>query len=178
MSLLSTERLYTGRIVNLDLDTVRFPDGSTGTARDAAASGGLRGGALSRSAGRCRSAGTAHPAVSPRGRRLHLGGSRRPAGSGGEPGSLRHAGARGGDRHAAGRLDRLTTIYTTPGFTDERIHLFLAGGLSAGTAAREADEFMELHTLRWSAVREMIRAGEVQDGKTLISLMFVQCYMR
>jgi len=30
MPLLSTERLYTGRIVNLDLDTVRFPDGSTG----------------------------------------------------------------------------------------------------------------------------------------------------
>ena len=30
MALISSERLYTGRIVNLDLDTVRFPDGSTG----------------------------------------------------------------------------------------------------------------------------------------------------
>jgi hypothetical protein len=30
MTLTSTERLYTGRIVNLDRDTVRFPDGSTG----------------------------------------------------------------------------------------------------------------------------------------------------
>ena len=29
-------------------------------------------------------------------------------------------------------LERLTTIYTTPGFTDERIHLFLAHGLERG----------------------------------------------
>ena len=34
----------------------------------------------------------------------------------------------------AERLERLTTIYTTPGFTDERIHLFLAHGLSGGPA--------------------------------------------
>ena len=30
MTLVSTERKYTGKVVNLDLDTVRFPDGSTG----------------------------------------------------------------------------------------------------------------------------------------------------
>ena len=30
MTLVSTERLYTGKIVNLDRDTVSFPDGSTG----------------------------------------------------------------------------------------------------------------------------------------------------
>src|SRR5215207_627547 len=30
MTLVSTERLHTGKVVNLDLDTVRFPDGSTG----------------------------------------------------------------------------------------------------------------------------------------------------
>ena len=35
----------------------------------------------------------------------------------------------------AGRLERLTTIYTTPGFTDERIHLFLALELAPGAAA-------------------------------------------
>ena len=35
----------------------------------------------------------------------------------------------------AGALERLTTIYTTPGFTDERIHLFLAHGLEPGHAA-------------------------------------------
>jgi ADP-ribose pyrophosphatase len=75
-------------------------------------------------------------------------------------------------------IQRLTTIYTTPGFTDERIHLFLARGLEPGEHRRERDEFMELHTLRWSAVLGMIREGEIQDAKTLTSLLFVQCCLR
>ncbi len=78
----------------------------------------------------------------------------------------------------AERLERLTTIYTTPGFTDERIHLFLATGLTAGAQEREADEFMEVRTLRWSEVGRLIRLGEIQDAKTLVSLMFVQCFRR
>jgi ADP-ribose pyrophosphatase len=75
-------------------------------------------------------------------------------------------------------LVRLTTIYTTPGFTDERIHLFLAHGLEEGAHHREADEFMELHTLPWSRVLAMVRAGEIQDAKTLTTLMFVQCFSK
>ena len=78
----------------------------------------------------------------------------------------------------AERLERLTTIYTTPGFTDERIHLFLAGGLSAGRQDREADEFLELHEVRWREVLELIRQGEIGDGKTLACLMFVECFWR
>ena len=78
----------------------------------------------------------------------------------------------------AKRLDRLTTIYTTPGFTDERIHLFLASELDEGDHRREADEFMELHIRRWSEVREMIQRGEIGDGKTLVALLFAQAFIR
>ncbi len=78
----------------------------------------------------------------------------------------------------AATLQRLTTIYTTPGFTDERIHLFLAHGLEEGAHHREADEFMELQTLRWSAVLELVRTGAIQDGKTLTALLFVQTFAR
>jgi ADP-ribose pyrophosphatase len=78
----------------------------------------------------------------------------------------------------ARRLERLTTIHTTPGFTDERIHLFLAEGLEPGAEHREADEFMELHTLRWSEVLRMIQGGAISDGKTLVSLLFVQAFRR
>ena len=76
------------------------------------------------------------------------------------------------------RLERLTTIYTTPGFTDERIHLFLAEGLEPGAEHREADEFMELHTLRWSDVMRQVERGEISDGKTLVSLLFIQGFRR
>jgi ADP-ribose pyrophosphatase len=75
-------------------------------------------------------------------------------------------------------LARLTTIYTTPGFTNEKIHLFMATELKKGTHKREADEFMEVHTRRWSEVMDMIRTGQIVDGKTLVAILFVQSFRR
>ena len=77
----------------------------------------------------------------------------------------------------AGRIRPLTSILTTPGFTDELIHLFSAHNLSPVPAAREADEFMEVHEIRWSEVGRRIRGGEIRDAKTLTALMFVQCFV-
>jgi hypothetical protein len=37
---------------------------------------------------------------------------------------------------------------------------------------------MELHTLRWSEILQRINAGEITDGKTLVSLLFVQSFRR
>jgi hypothetical protein len=37
---------------------------------------------------------------------------------------------------------------------------------------------MELHRLRWSAVMEKIRSGEINDAKTLVALLFVQGLVR
>jgi ADP-ribose pyrophosphatase len=72
----------------------------------------------------------------------------------------------------------LLSIVTTPGFSDEVIHLFLATGLTRGPHAREKDEFMELHDVSLSKVRKMIQDNEITDVKTLIGLMFVECYIR
>jgi len=72
----------------------------------------------------------------------------------------------------AERVERLTTVYTTPGFTDERIHLFMATGLTRGEARREADEFVENVPMTLSRALTMIKDGEIVDGKTAIALMF------
>jgi ADP-ribose pyrophosphatase len=73
----------------------------------------------------------------------------------------------------AERVERLTTIYTTPGFTDERIHLFMAVGVTRGEAVgREADEILDVETLPLSRALEMIERGEIQDGKTIITLLY------
>jgi ADP-ribose pyrophosphatase len=69
-------------------------------------------------------------------------------------------------------------VYTTPGFTDEKIHLFMAHELKKGTHRHELDEFMEVHTRRWSEVMNMIRSGEIVDAKTLVALMFIQGFRR
>ena len=65
-------------------------------------------------------------------------------------------------------------MYTTPGFTDERIHLFMAVGLSeaAGGSAREADEFMEVVPVALSEALAMVERGEIVDGKTVVALLY------
>ena len=72
----------------------------------------------------------------------------------------------------AERLERLTTIYTTPGFTDERIHLFMATGLTHGDVAHEKDEFMSIETVPLSRALAMIRDGEITDAKSVVAILF------
>lgn len=178
MTLVSTTRLYSGRIVNLDLDSVRFPDDSVGQLEM------LRHPGAAAVVPFLDPPGSADPGVVMIRQFRHAADGyiwEVPAGrlDGGEPPEAcagRELEEETGMR--ARRLQRLTTIYTTPGFTDERIHLFLADGLEPGAEHREADEFMELHTLRWSDVLAMIERGEIVDGKTLVSLLYVQSFRR
>jgi ADP-ribose pyrophosphatase len=67
-------------------------------------------------------------------------------------------------------------MFTTPGFTDETIHLFVATGLVAGEAHREADEFMELVPTRLSVALDMIKQGQIQDAKTALALLYTAAF--
>lgn len=72
--------------------------------------------------------------------------------------------------YRAGRLDHLATIYTTPGFTDEVIHLFLGWDLEAGRTSHEPNEFIELREMPLAEAIEMIDRGEITDAKTICAL--------
>lgn len=72
----------------------------------------------------------------------------------------------------AGTLEHLTTIYTTPGFTDEQIHLFLATDLSVAEPDHQFDEFIEVVTRPLTELLRMIRDGEIVDGKTIVALLY------
>jgi ADP-ribose pyrophosphatase len=74
--------------------------------------------------------------------------------------------------YTAAHVEPLFTMFTTPGFTDEKIHLFLATGLTAGESKREADEFMELVPTKLSRALSMVERGEIQDAKTALALLF------
>jgi ADP-ribose pyrophosphatase len=76
----------------------------------------------------------------------------------------------------AGRLTHLTTIWTTPGFTDERIHIFLAEDLTEGKISRDVDEFIELVRLPLSAAMRMVETGEISDAKTLCALLHAAAF--
>lgn len=73
----------------------------------------------------------------------------------------------------AGTLERLTTIWTTPGFTNERIHLFVARDLETVATRHEADELIETVSRPLSSILEMIRDGEIQDGKSIVALLYL-----
>ncbi len=75
----------------------------------------------------------------------------------------------------AGRLEPLTSIYTTPGFCDEVLHLFLGTALhpSPDGHRREAGEQeMTIHTMPLRDAVDLVRRGEIRDAKTIIGLLF------
>jgi ADP-ribose pyrophosphatase len=70
------------------------------------------------------------------------------------------------------RLEPLAVFYTTPGFCDEVMHLFRATDLEGVPPRPEADERIEARAFTRAEVREMIRRGDVREGKTLVALLF------
>jgi ADP-ribose pyrophosphatase len=70
-----------------------------------------------------------------------------------------------------GEWVEVATFFTSPGFTDEKIHLFIATGLEQGEAAPEATEDLELVRVPLDQVPGLIE--EVEDGKTLAGLLLL-----
>lgn len=72
--------------------------------------------------------------------------------------------------YRAGRMVRTGEILTTPGFTDERIHLYCAFELAQGRQAREPSESIELAPVQLSEALRMIETGDITDAKTIVAL--------
>jgi ADP-ribose diphosphatase len=70
----------------------------------------------------------------------------------------------------ASSLTPMLSFYTTPGFTDEVIHLFLATGLTPGTQSLEQDEVLEVVEMPLEQAIRHIADGTIRDAKTIIGL--------
>ncbi len=71
----------------------------------------------------------------------------------------------------AGKLEKLTEFFVSPGFCEEKMWLFLATELSETSQRLEDDEILEIVRVPFSEALEMITDGEIQDAKTIIGLM-------
>lgn len=66
---------------------------------------------------------------------------------------------------------RLAEFYTTPGFCDEKMTLFLAQGLEpVAEKRREEDKFIRVAQFELGEIPQMLRRGELEDAKTIIGL--------
>jgi ADP-ribose pyrophosphatase len=65
----------------------------------------------------------------------------------------------------------LVKYYASPGFLGESMQVFLAEGLQPGEAQPEEDESIEIRLVKLSEVLKQIDKGEIQDGKTLTSIL-------
>jgi len=71
----------------------------------------------------------------------------------------------------AGRLEKLSEFFVSPGFCEEKMWVFLATELTQGAQRLEEDENLEVVRLALTDALEMITSGEIQDAKTIIALM-------
>ena len=72
--------------------------------------------------------------------------------------------------YSAHTWHQLGTITPLPGYSNERIHIFLASELKPAKQDLDADEMLNVHKMEFSVALQMILTGEISDGKTISGL--------
>jgi ADP-ribose pyrophosphatase len=72
---------------------------------------------------------------------------------------------------SASSWTRLCSFYTSPGFSDEMLHLFLAEGLTSGEAEPDEDEFLEIRRIGVEEAYGMVLEGGIKDSKTVAGVL-------
>jgi ADP-ribose pyrophosphatase len=72
--------------------------------------------------------------------------------------------------YSAGTWEKLGEITPVPGYSDERIHLFMAGTLSQQGQNLDSDEVLDVHTIPFDQALDMALTGMIQDAKTITAL--------
>jgi len=73
--------------------------------------------------------------------------------------------------YLAHTIKKLSSIYTTPGFTDEVIHLYLAEHLTLAKQRPDEDEFLDVEVYTKEQIRAMINDGTINDAKSMLALL-------
>lgn len=165
-TIIKTDRVYNGRLFNLDVSEVRLPDGST-SVREIVRHPGA----------------TALIAVDAEGKILLV---RQYRVASNRVMSEIPAGTRDGDEppeicavrelqeetgYKPGKLEALGGFYVAPGYTTEYIYLFLATELIESRLPGDSDEFIEVTRATLDEALRMIEQGEIADAKTIIGVL-------
>lgn len=169
----TSRRIHTGKVINLDIDEVRFPNGKTGELEIIRHSG------ASAVIPFLSDPGADDPTIllirqyryAADGFIYEIPAGRLEPGEPPEQCAVRELREETGC--TAAKMEHLYTFFTTPGFTDEKIHLFVGTGLTSGESELESDEFVEVVPTPISAALKMIKDGTINDAKTALSILYV-----
>jgi len=168
---LSGETKYAGRVITMQVDTVRLPDGNTATREVVRHPGGVCVAALTDRQELLFVRQFRYPYDTVL---LEL-----PAGklSPGEDPALCAARELKEETGAeAAELVSLGVLYPSVGYTDECLHLYMASDLSFGECCPDEDEFLEVERIPLLKAVEMVEAGELPDAKT--QALVLRVYLR
>ncbi|RJP21392.1 MAG: NUDIX hydrolase [Candidatus Abyssobacteria bacterium SURF_5] len=165
----NVEKIYCGRVVDLSVETIQYPDGS-GAKREVVRHPG---------------AVAVVPLLSPheviliRQFRYCAGAVlwEIPAGTlerGEDPTECAHRELIEEVGYRAREMERLCAFYTSPGFCNEFLHVFAARNLEPAKAELDKDEQIEAHPVALSEAFRKIDAGEIVDAKTIIGLLKIR----
>lgn len=78
---------------------------------------------------------------------------------------------------AATKFEKLTAMYSTPGFCSEILHIYLATGISPsakGQTLEEGELSLTLEQYSLASAVAMIERGEITDGKTIVGILMTK----
>ncbi|MGE5396889.1 MAG: NUDIX domain-containing protein [Chitinophagales bacterium] len=163
-----SKKIFEGHIVNLKLDTVELPNGKEATRECIEHPGAVAIVAIDREGSICLVRQYRYPTGEalweiPAGK----------LGAGEDPAECAKRELQEETGLIAAQWRKKYEYYTTPGFTNEKMHLYVASELTVGTSNPDDDEFLEIAMVPETEVWNMLTRGEIRDGKTIIGILDV-----
>ncbi|HUE76088.1 MAG TPA: NUDIX hydrolase [Chloroflexota bacterium] len=162
----SSERIYEGRVINLRIDSVRMPDGQIRQREIVEHRGAIAIVAITRDD----SVLLVRQFRSGPGRvLLEIPAGTREVGEPVEECVQRELQEETG--HRAGKIRRLLGFFSSPGFCDEFLEIYVATDLSPSTLTADDDEQIAVESVPVGQLSEMMRSGEICDAKSVAGLL-------
>ncbi|KMK76097.1 NUDIX domain-containing protein [Alkalihalobacillus pseudalcaliphilus] len=76
--------------------------------------------------------------------------------------------------YVSNSMDFVVSFYTSPGFANEIIHIYVAGGLEKKEMALDEDEFLDVIEVSIEEAEEMIQNQIIHDAKTIYAVQYMQ----
>ncbi|MFC4103803.1 NUDIX domain-containing protein [Paenibacillus xanthanilyticus] len=160
----STQPIFEGKIISLQVDTVRLPDGNTATREIV------------------RHPGAAAVLALLDDKMLVVEQYRKPmekfqveipagkldAGEDPMVAAARELEEETGYR--AGKLRPLSAFYTSPGFADEKLYVYIAEELTLGESRPDEDEYLNVSAITFEEAQQYIREERISDAKTVLAV--------